>query len=912
MTFASFLTKFRGRKDGDRARGNPLRPLRLSRELTRTALDGDTPAFDTLGLWLPYDEIIEDRFVTLSTSRPGHPEGLGVTFELWPQTGVDDPLQKTMLTIAAVPLPVGSTIAVTCMASPAVDPQLETWVKSHEKGLSSLSPQAAAIARRAAEERAALFRRAARDQIIPEAPVEVRHFRVWLSVVIKTERPYSDEAIAQARSVARSMEAILSQAHLWGGVWTADDYAATVREIVNPQKVRANCLAPRSLTPFDQVRFQLLDRDTEVEIEKHGVKFHGLAHVTDTAESRAQGVTAIGLSIENYAPRIDLALTSTLLGEPGRAGAQIPCPFLFTSILEIPDMASEKARVNAMCVRTRQMMGSPVATLVTHYHEAHREFSIAQRSFESAGGVARVLHQMVLLAPAGRESDCIQAAQGLARKANMDLQANTALHAQALMAVLPCSAGPRLASDMKRMRRFPRRTTATAVCGFPVMTEWRGTGRRPGNSRMTPLLMLTGRKGQVFFVDPFANAHGSYSATVVGKPGSGKSVVMNELACSTLMTGGRVWIIDAGFSYKKLCSILGGSFLEFNETSTWDINPFQFLGGEGAGDRELLEMVVKIIVALVTNESFPPYVEAVLSECVQRAAVKAGSASGGRATMADLKRELLDYRLPEGGVERNALELAAMLAPFCPGGTFAKWFDGSGRPLDFEKRLTVLELDGLSAWRRLRSGVLMTLMLTIERAMQSGPKSETKLVCIDEAWDLMSDGASGRFIETGYRRARKLNGAFVTATQSIADFFLSETAEAAWRCADTRIYLRQDADSLEVLEHDGKIRRDPWLREAITSLTTVAGAWSEMVVKVGDEPAAIGRLILDPYSRVAYSTLPAEVEAVRRWEEAGVPLAEAIGHVAAGEPPPPPHKTPEEPQTPGTPKPSPAGKTQTP
>lgn len=402
--------------------------------------------------------------------------------------------------------------------------------------------------------------------------------------------------------------------------------------------------------------------------------------------------------------------------------------------------------------------------------------------------------------------------------------------------------------------------------------------------------MLAGRKGQVFFVDPFANAHGSYSATVVGKPGSGKSVVMNELTASTILSGGRVWIIDAGFSYKKLCGLLGGSFIEFKDEARWDLNPLKFLtdgsrhGSFEGDDRELLEMVVKILSELMTSRGLDDYAESILSECVQKTA-RTAIAEDRSPLIDDLREMLMGYRL-QGREERSALEMAAMLQPFAKDGPFAKWFDGGGKPIAFDKTLTVLELDGLSAHKRLRSAVLMTLMLSIERAMQTRPKSETKLVCIDEAWDLMGEGASGRFIETGYRRARKLNGSFVTATQSIADFFLSETAEAAWRCADTRIFLRQDADSLEALERDGRMARDPWLREAITSLTTVAGAWSEMVVKVGDEPAAIGRLLLDSYSRVAYSTLPHEVDLVNRWQKAGLSLSEAIARTAASEAPP--------------------------
>lgn len=875
--------------------GNRAPRLRTGPGMSATGLDGDPVELDPFGAHLPYDGFIDDRFVVLSTTDPKRMDGLGFVIEAAPQTGVTDDMQKTLMSLMlSVTLPVGSVISMTLYASSAIEGLLELWKSSHAPGLEHLAPDAAEIARRSVENRAALMLRASRRQILPTAPVEVRHFRAWLSVVVKTDDPWGDEALRTAETAARAMEAVLAQAHLFGGLWTSSDFTATLRELLNPQKLRARTLAPKTASPLEELRWQLLDRDTEVEVGKYGMRFHG-------GGGEDADVTVMGLSLENYPPKINLALTSLLIGEPGRAGAQIPCPFLFSSIIEVPDSAAEKARVNAMVLRTRQMMTTPVAALVTHYHEAHREFSIAQRSFETAGGVARVLHQMVLFAPKGLETDALQAAQALARKVNADLQPNTCLHAVALTSVLPCGAGPRLAEDLKRLRRFARRTAATGVCGMPVMAEYRGTGPRPGARKRTPLLMLTGRKGQIMMIDPFANAHGSYSATVVGKPGSGKSVVMNELAASTLMTGGRVWVIDAGFSYQKLCALLGGAFFVFDESAHWDLNPFQFLTpaengdeGDATPDRELLEMVVKVVVELMTPKGLPDYAESVLAQCIltaaaagrARSAGSTGSSKGAHATMDDLRAALLAYRLPNGREERAALEMAAMLMPYVSGGPFGRWFDGSGAPVDFTNRFTVLELDGLSAHRRLRSAVLMTLMLTIERAMRAAPKEEAKLVCIDEAWDLMGEGTSGRFIETGYRRARKLNGAFVTATQSIADFFLSDTAQAAWRCADTRIFLRQDADGLDALARDGRMTGDAWLKDAIASLTTVAGAWSEMVVKVGDDPAAVGRLILDPYSRVAYSTLPAEVAAVKAWEAAGLPLPEAVARVAAGEAPP--------------------------
>ena len=60
------------------------------------------------------------------------------------------------------------------------------------------------------------------------------------------------------------------------------------------------------------------------------------------------------------------------------------------------------------------------------------------------------------------------------------------------------------------------------------------------------------------------------------------------------------------------------------------------------------------------------------------------------------------------------------------------------------------------------------------------------------------------------------------------------------------------------------------------------GCWSEMLVRVGDAPPAIGRLVLDRFTQVLFSSLPAEVHAVNGWRVAGATMAEAVSLVAAG------------------------------
>ena len=58
----------------------------------------------------------------------------------------------------------------------------------------------------------------------------------------------------------------------------------------------------------------------------------------------------------------------------------------------------------------------------------------------------------------------------------------------------------------------------------PLVAEWRGT--------RTPTLLFGGRRGQLMTLDVYDNDLGNYNFAIIGAPGSGKSVLMNEMAWS--------------------------------------------------------------------------------------------------------------------------------------------------------------------------------------------------------------------------------------------------------------------------------------------------------------------------------------------------------------------------------------------
>lgn len=882
--------------------------------LAGTGLEPEAPAFyDRLGDATRVAAIDEDGIAAVAAAQTGRFDA-GFLLGLEGQTGVDDNIRESLAAALAVGFPPGSIFAVTAYGSPLIDHAVRLWAEARTQDLPGMPTEADDFRRRQTAARSEMFLSATTAQRFPNAPVEVRTFRVYLSVVVPGFDPENDEDCAKLRHWREALLSILSQAALSPRILTADDYLAAAGEMLNPQLVRARAWQPRRANPYEDLRTQLVSRFTVAEVTISGVRFSGLP--PDPKQNRfgpsdKGAVTAIGLAVEDYAGPVSLLTTANLLGEPGRAGAQIPCPFALTTIVEIPNETAERANVERRHLRARQMAGTPLGMITPWYAEQARELARASMSFKE-GGVARMLQTMTLFAPEGREAQCCHAAIAIARRAQMTLEPSLAMHAQALMTALPLGANPAIMADAMLMKRFPRRTMAAAASTLPIMTGAKGSGPRPATGVLAPQLLTADRKGQVVLFDLFANHQGGYSATVVGKPGAGKSVLLNDLAFGAFAQGSVVRIIDVGRSYEKTCTLAQGQNIVFADDDVWDLNPFAFATVEaiahrlpfpkGAGSAknghraaavsreaaaaafgESLERIREIVIELIAEGGLTDLEKSILGRAVSAVATQAFEA-GRTATLTELYEALLSMTTPTGEPDGRAADLAAMLSPYVKGGPLAKWFDGTGKRIDFRNRFMVLELEGLSGVKRLRAAALMTLILALRHEMERLPMSQGKVVIIDEAWDLMGEGACASFIESGYRRARKHCGAFITATQSVADYMKSPAARAAWSSADTRIHLRQDDASLRALDEltSGEDPAARWRKAAIESLSTISGAWSEMVIETGGMPGMIVRFFLDEYSLAAYSTHPAQRAAFEAWRAAGATVAEAVGMVAQG------------------------------
>ncbi len=433
--------------------------------------------------------------------------------------------------------------------------------------------------------------------------------------------------------------------------------------------------------------------------------------------------------------------------------------------------------------------------------------------------------------------------------------------------------------DLKRFGHYSTKLSWNCANLAPWIGEWKGT--------VTPLMMFLGRKGQLSFFNHFDNDKGNYNLACYATSGSGKSFLTQELTVSILASGGRVFVIDAGGSYANICELLGGSYIDFSQNNI-NLNPFSKIFSSSSLEhikelskqdssyslRDYMNDFMPLLIELISQMASPNMeLEQIKKTFLEMAISHAVEKQKEKTTISTVVEELSALSNEEMG--EHAKELSLMLYSFTKDGMYSRYFEGESN-INFNNDFVVLEMDSLKNKGILKSIVLQILIIQINQAMYlSGNRKQAKQVIIDEAWQLLDEGRSGRFIEEGYRVARKHGGSFMTITQSINDYFKSNISKAALENSDFTIALRQKNESMNTAVSKGYIDNSDGSVDIIKTLTTEKGKYSELVIK-GPNGISLLRLVVDSFSQKLFSTTPSDVAFIKETRAQGVGLVDAI------------------------------------
>lgn len=565
-------------------------------------------------------------------------------------------------------------------------------------------------------------------------------------------------------------------------------------------------------------------------------------------------------------------------------GLVIPCPFMLIHGFKLESSEKSKRLAESNRMLKIKQTDSKLPAFFPKMLEEREEWSYVSENLDKGDRLGKqVMYFMAIINSENNEPKTVQVIKDHFARLNFGIEQIKYDTLNSLISIMPM--GLEEYWLQLEQLKIPHKTISTACMNImPVFADIANYS--------SPFMLFSGRRGQLYYFDNFQTAdgqNGNYNMTVVGKPGSGKSVFLQEYTTAMLRFGGQVVLLDDGRSSQNSCSILGGDFIDFANGS-FCINPFSLYGkyAKNNADNEhkqdfeepFIDLVVSIlcIIANVDKNNIKDPEVGLYKTVMTNAVSEVMSKYGGSGGFKEIWQELKSNEQFKAKETRSIAERLIYILENYAIGRYASFYNGEAT-LDVQNQLTVFEFSDLEHSEILQNSVLMTVVFLVYSKMQA--RAQRTSLIIDEAWRLLRHPTMKGFIEAVARRARKYNGNLVVATQSISDFSAdrSEAGAAVLKQSEWRVLLSVSGDD------------EPILRSALNmsdaeisiaqNMSGLKGSYSEFMIRNDKGNWQIGRLFLDKFSAYLYSSKAEDVVAIQKLKRQGLSVAEAIERLIA-------------------------------
>jgi len=394
---------------------------------------------------------------------------------------------------------------------------------------------------------------------------------------------------------------------------------------------------------------------------------------------------------------------------------------------------------------------------------------------------------------------------------------------------------------------------------MPVLSDWQG---QSGG------VLLPSMRGQFAMIDQFSGVFGAnYNCAVTGTSGAGKSFLMQMMMLNVLFSGGNVYVIDIGGSYKKLCEALGGTYLNYSNLA---MNPFTHI----EDINESIDGLIDLFELLACPKKGASDQDA---SSLRLALLNAFAKKGKGTLIDDVQSELENLYDPDR--YPTARILAANIDKYTSKAEHGKAFNLPSK-LDPNARLIVIDLLEIGEQKNLIAPVLLSVFSQYSARIYGSDRNIKKLCLIDEAWKFFEgDPRAIQFLVQGFRTGRRHNASFVTVTQGVNDYFKFSEAKQLWENAALKFVLLQDTATLDEFNKKYELFT-PFEIGVLKQFPTASKAgYSEVQIR-GGGLSTFQRLFVDPFTLVMLSSKGEDFDAVEKLKEQGVALLDAVEQVA--------------------------------
>ncbi|WP_347987615.1 type IV secretion system protein TraC [Methylomonas sp. AM2-LC] len=675
-------------------------------------------------------------------------------------------------------------------------------------------------------------------EAISGARLRRSHVIVSVKLPLANPRP-SESEIRTACELQMATQQSLATIGLYPDILSADVYVRVMNTLLNwsPDAGWKDRVVPEC-DPTQLIRDQLLDYDNSIQTDEKGLWLE-TKRVKTLSAKRTPDHFYFG-SAKSY-------LGDILSGTRGiRQNA------LISLTLHYPGSEATRSRLEGLRQFITNQVNTPIARFLPALIQRKLNFDLLFDAFGDGDRPIRSYFGVVLFCDELEEASAISNARVYFRELGFQLLEDKYFCLPFFLNCLPL--GPERAA-IPELKRYRTLATRHAIPLLPLFGDWAGTG--------TPTLNFVSRNGEHMAVSLF-DTTGNYNLCIAAESGKGKSFLTNEIIVSYLTEGAQIWAIDVGRSYENLCEVLEGDFVKFTNSSGICMNPFEIV--------QCFEEEADMLAGLVSQMAAPTekltdFQTAGLKRILKHLWTEKAQAMSVDDIAATLCAED-DQRLKDVGEQ---------LFPFTTKGEYGRYFNGHNNA-KFSSDFTVLELEELKGRKHLQQVVLLQLIYQIQQEMYLGERNRPKIVIIDEAWDLLTEGDVAKFMEHGYRRFRKYGGAAVTITQSVNDLYRNAAGRAIVENSANMYLLGQKAEVIEGMKQDRRLPLSDGGYELLKTVHTLPGAYSEIFF-ITEMGSGIGRLIVDPFKRILFSTKPEDVQAIKLLRRQGLSLGDSVQQV---------------------------------
>lgn len=642
--------------------------------------------------------------------------------------------------------------------------------------------------------------------------------------------------------VGEKIEASLTNVHLQPHRMDSSEYLRFMQTIVNwsPESRWRMTPPPRKIMMNDRLLSeQIFDADTHLQVERKHLQL-GDYYAQTLSARRLPSMMWPGAAL-------------SYIGDVMSGMSSIKTNYMVTVNVFFPNPEKLKQAMERKSQITTQQAYGPLLKFVPMLAKKKESFDILVDSMQNGNKPLKISYTVTVFAPSFEKLQSVSTSvRNIWREQQFELMVDDCCQLPMFINSMPFGADYISVRDLFNYFTISSRMAAPIV---PIMGEWKGTG--------TYHFALFSRNGQLMSVslhDSQTNKNAIISAT----SGSGKSFMANELLLSYMSEGAQVWVIDAGKSYKKLCDVMKGDFLQFDEASRVCLNPFALIQDYREDEDSIVSLVQNMASASNQLDDF------------QIAGLKKILAREWDLHHNDMNLDGIAEACKQDE-DRRIKDIGEQLFPFTSAGSYGRYFNGANT-IDFQNDFTVLELDELNGRRHLRQVVLLQLIYQIQQQVFLGERSRKKIILIDEAWDLLKEGQIASFMESAYRKFRKYNGCCIIATQSINDLYTNPTGVAIAENSATKFLLGQNGEAIESIKATKRLAMSDGCYDLLKTVHTMAGVYSEIFIH-SERGLGVGRLIVSEFQKILYSTTPEDVAAVQRYLDKGMSMYEAIQHV---------------------------------